>query len=81
MKILQAPLKSARIIFSDGYPLLCGGQASWTDTLSSCYVYIPSNDSWVLTGYMNDPKGGSAYGQSILHNIYKSSLKTRLSIL
>jgi len=52
---------------SDGYPLLCGGQASWADTLSSCYVYIPSNDSWVLTGYMNNPKGGSAYGTSAVH--------------
>ena len=79
--MLQAPLQSAWIFFSDGYPLLCGGQASWEDSLSSCYVYIPSNDSWVLTGYMNDPRGLSAYGQSIFHNIYKSSLKTRLSIL
>ena len=52
------------ILFLDGYPLLCGGQTSLANYLSSCYVYIPSNDSWVLTGYMNDTKGGSAYGLS-----------------
>ena len=53
--------------FLDGYPLLCGGQTSLTESLSSCFVYIPSNDSWIQTGSMNDPKGGSAYGKLPLH--------------
>ena len=35
-----------------------------TEALSSCFLYIPSNDTWIQTGSMNDPKGGSAYGKS-----------------
>ena len=56
------------LIFIDGKPLLCGGQTSLTESLPSCYAYIPSNDSWIQTGTMNDPKGGSAYGELLLNN-------------
>ena len=38
-----------------------------TESLSSCFVYIPSNDTWIQTGSTNDPKGGSAYGKSPLY--------------
>ena len=55
-------------IFSDGFPIVCGGYSNSVSRGSPsplCFYYNPSDDVWAPTGAMDREKGNAAYGESI----------------